>query len=149
MAATVVAGCGSGAASGSDKRLGDRGPCDLVTPAELEDLVGARYGSGEAEGPQCSFSPVETLGSPHVTIGAGISLTADTANVELSDTEVRGIAATAMRTKPRGTSCMVEVALVPSDEAQTFNADVGGVTDGAPCRLAERVAGHILDTLPG
>ncbi|MBB3661812.1 hypothetical protein FB384_000716 [Prauserella sediminis] len=84
-----------------------------------------------------------------MTIGSGISLTTDTANVELSDSEVRGIAATAMRIKPRGTSCMVEVALVPDDDAQTFNADVSAVTDGDPCRLAERVAAHILDTLPG
>lgn len=92
---------------------------------------------------------METLGPPHVMIGSRVSLTADTENVELSDTEVRGIAATAMKTKPRGTSCMVEVPLVPDDDAQTFSADVSAVTDGDPGRLAERVAGHILDTLPG
>lgn len=151
IAVGVMAGCGSDGASGSTARLGDGGPCDLITPAKLQEIVGHTYVKGESEGSQCFFAAQETLGSPMVTVSSGIVVTElpgnAAGNTEVSDTEVEGVAARQMMSKPRGDSCTVEVALVPDDSTQTFSAAVSGVTEGDSCGLAKKIASRILEEL--
>ncbi|WP_020668881.1 DUF3558 family protein [Amycolatopsis nigrescens] len=146
----LLSACGSRAGG---KELSGQGSCDLITPGELSGVLGGVFGAGEREGAQCLFAsgggPL-----PRVSISSGIRTTTQPTGVgvhaKVENTEVDGVAAEQISTRPRGSSCVIDVLLVPEDSGQVFSVTFNGTSDGEEsCASAKKVASAILGKLQG
>jgi hypothetical protein len=149
LAAAVLSGCGDGDAASqpeTSKRLSAGGPCDLVTAAEVGQILGSDDVEVDpTDEIQCDYSSTSLAAGANVIRGQNMSKMTGDEQVDLEGVE-------GTRLNSTESSCGVSVVLSPDDPAQQFaviSSLVPSKLDKPVCDVADEIATAILAKLPG